>query len=99
MKNDVKIKMKEILFPQAFAPLHPRLRELDFKRLLRMKEERPTDEKLAFLRAQRLIDAGMALASATFQVHYFDTFDKAVKLRIIELHTIMLKSLNFEFMR
>ena len=56
-----------------------------------MKEERPTDEKLAFLRAQRLIDAGMALASATFQVHYFDTFDKAVKLRrIIELLPIML---------
>ena len=69
MRNQVKIIMKEMLSPQAFAPLHSRLRELDFKRLLRTKEERPTDEELAYLRARRLIDAGMALASATFQVH------------------------------
>ena len=53
---------------QAFAPLHPRLRELNFKRLLRVAEKRPTDEELTYLRARRLIDAGMALASATFQV-------------------------------
>ena len=53
---------------QAFAPLHPRLRELNFKRLLNTTEKRPTDEELAYLRARRLIDAGMALASATFQV-------------------------------
>ena len=39
-----------------------------------MAENKPTDEELAYLRARRLIDAGLALASATFQVAFTYTY-------------------------